>query len=79
MQVSLFDNKDEWRQTIRLLSNEPIDAISASTYDYTEKAFGTDQNMAQLTRELIALPMMIYGKMYDRTSAEDAWSTLISC
>ena len=72
MQVSLFANKDEWQQTIRLLSNEPIDAISVSTYDYSEKAFGTDQNMAQLTREVTALPIMICGKIYDRASAEDA-------
>ena len=72
MQVSLFDNKDEWQQMIRLLSNEPIDAISVSTYDYSEKAFGTDQNMAQLTREVTALPIMICGKIYDRASAEDA-------
>jgi len=72
MQVSLFDNKDEWQQMIRLLSNEPIDAISVSTYDYSEKAFGTDQNMAQLTREVTPLPIMICGKIYDRASAEDA-------
>jgi len=72
MKVSLFDNKDEWQQMIRLLSNEPIDAISVSTYDYSEKAFGTDQNMAQLTREVTPLPIMICGKIYDRASAEDA-------
>jgi 2,4-dienoyl-CoA reductase-like NADH-dependent reductase (Old Yellow Enzyme family) len=72
MEVSLFDNKDEWQQMIRLLSAEPIDAISVSTYGYSEKAFGTDQNMAQLTREVTDLPIMICGKIYDRASAEDA-------
>ena len=72
MEVSLFENKAEWQQMIRLLSDEPIDAISVSTYGYNEKAFGTDQNMAQLTREVTDMPIMICGKIYDRASAEDA-------
>jgi 2,4-dienoyl-CoA reductase-like NADH-dependent reductase (Old Yellow Enzyme family) len=72
MEVSLFENKAEWQQMIRLLSDEPIDAISVSTYGYSDKAFGTDQNMAQLTREVTDLPIMICGKIYDRASAEDA-------
>ena len=72
MEISLFENKAEWQQMIRLLSDEPIDAISVSTYSYSEKAFGTDQNMAQLTREVTDLPVMICGKIYDRASAEDA-------
>jgi len=72
MNVSLFESKAEWQQIIRLLSAEPIDAISVSTYDYSEKAFGTDQTMAQLTREVTDLPIMICGKIYGRTSAEDA-------
>ena len=72
MEVSLFQNRDEWQELIRLLSQEPIDAISVSTYRYQDKAFGTDRNMAQLTREVTDLPLMICGQVYDRASAEDA-------
>lgn len=72
MNVSLFESQAEWQQMIRLLSDEPIDAISVSTYGYSEKAFGTDQNMAQLTRAVTDLPIMICSKIYDRASAEDA-------
>ncbi|MGD2028487.1 MAG: NADH-dependent flavin oxidoreductase [Desulfobacterales bacterium] len=72
MDVSLFKNKAEWQELIKLLSNAPIDAISVSTYRYKDNAFGTDRNMAQLTREVTDLPVMICGQIYDRTSAEDA-------
>ena len=72
MEVSLFKNKDEWLELIKLLSKEPIDAISLSTYRYKDKAFGTDRNMAQITREATNLPIMICGQIYDKTSAEDA-------
>ena len=72
MEVSLFDSKAEWQQIIKLLSAEPIDAISVSTYGYSDKAFGTDQNMARITREVTDLPIMICGKIYDRASADDA-------
>lgn len=72
MKVSLFESKAEWQQTIKLLSDEPIDAISVSTYGYSDKAFGTDQTMAQLTREVTDLPIMICGKISDRASADDA-------
>jgi 2,4-dienoyl-CoA reductase-like NADH-dependent reductase (Old Yellow Enzyme family) len=72
MEVSLFESKAEWQQIIKLLSAEPIDAISVSTYGYSDKAFGTDQNMARITREVTDLPIMICGKIYDRASAEDA-------
>ena len=72
MAVSLFGSKSEYQEIIRLLSGEPIDAISVSTYDYKEKAFDTDQNMAQITRAVTHLPIMICGKIYDRSSAEDA-------
>jgi 2,4-dienoyl-CoA reductase-like NADH-dependent reductase (Old Yellow Enzyme family) len=71
-QVSLFESKAEWQQIIRFLSAEPIDAISVSTYRYNDKAFGTEQNMAQLTREATDLPIMICGQIYDRASADDA-------
>ena len=72
MEVSLFENKAEWQQMIKLLSDEPIDALSVSTYGYSEKAFGTDKNMAQLTRAVTDLPIMICGKIYDRASAQEA-------
>lgn len=72
MEVSLFNSKAEYQEIIKLLSKEPIDAISVSTYEYSQKAFGTDQNMAQITREVTQLPIMICGSIYDRASAEDA-------
>jgi 2,4-dienoyl-CoA reductase-like NADH-dependent reductase (Old Yellow Enzyme family) len=72
MEVSLFEDKDEWQELIKLLSKAPIDAISVSTYRYKDKAFGTDRNMAQLTREVSDLPIIICGQIYDKTSAEDA-------
>lgn len=72
MDVSLFENKNEYQEIIKLLSEEPIDIISVSTYDYREKAFGSDQTMSQLTREVTSLPIMICGKIHDNVSAEDA-------
>ncbi len=72
MDVSLFDTKEEYQKIIRLLSKEPIDALSVSTYEYQQKAFNSDKNMAQLTREVTELPVMICGGIYDRASAEDA-------
>jgi len=72
MEVSLFENKEEYQQIISLLSEEPIDAISVSTYEYSVPAFGTEQTMSRLTREVTPLPIMICGKIYDRASAENA-------
>ncbi|MEA3435175.1 MAG: NADH-dependent flavin oxidoreductase [Thermodesulfobacteriota bacterium] len=72
MEISLFDTKEEYQEIIKLLSNDPLDAISVSTYEYHQKAFGTDKNMAQLTREVTELPIMICGSIYDRASAEEA-------
>jgi len=72
MEVSLFESRQEYQEIIGYLDNEPIDAISVSTYDFTEKAFGTDWNMAQLTREVTAKPIMICGQIYDRASGEEA-------
>ena len=72
MEVSLFDNKEEYQEMIKLLSEEPVDAISVSTYRYGDRAFGTDRNMAQLTREASDIPLMICGGIYDRATAEDA-------
>jgi len=72
MDVSLLGPKEEYQEIIRRVSAEPIDAISVSTYDFREKAFGTEQNMAQITREATQLPIMICGKIYDRATAEEA-------
>jgi len=72
MEVSLYSSKEEYQHIIKLLSSEPIDAISVSTYDFTLKAFGTELNMAQITREVTDLPIMICGGIYDRASADKA-------
>ena len=72
MEVSLFESAEEWQEMIGLLVRQPIDAISLSTYNFRDKAFGTDQNMAQLTRDVTPLPLMICGQIYDRASAEEA-------
>ena len=72
MDVSLFRRKEEYQEIIAQLSQEPLDAISVSTYDYRQRAFGTDQNMATITREKTSLPIMICGGIYDRATAEDA-------
>jgi 2,4-dienoyl-CoA reductase-like NADH-dependent reductase (Old Yellow Enzyme family) len=72
MEVSLFRSSEEWQEMIRLLSAEPVDAISVSTYEYDAKAFGTDKTMAGLTREVTKLPLMVCGKIYDRATCEDA-------
>ena len=72
MDVSLLGPQDEYQELIRRVSAEPIDAISVSTYDFREKAFGTDRNMSQITREATHLPIMICGKIYDRATVEEA-------
>ncbi len=72
MEVSLFDTKEEYQKIIRLFSEEPIDAISVSTYEFRQNAFDSGKNMAQLTREITDLPLMICGGIYDRASAEEA-------
>ena len=72
MDVPLFQTREEWQEMIRLFDEQPIDAISVSTYDYSQKAFGSDLTMAGLTRQVTKLPMMICGKIFDRASAEDA-------
>ena len=72
MEVSLFGGSQEWQEMIRLLSAEPIDAISVSTYRYADNAFGTDKTMAGLTREVTKLPLMICGQIHDRATCEDA-------
>lgn len=72
MQVSLFGDKAEYQDIIRRLSTEPLDAISLSTYDFRANAFDSGRNMAQLTREVTDLPLMICGRIYDRRTVEAA-------
>lgn len=72
MEVSLFDSADEYQQIISLLNKEPLDALSVSTYDFTEPAFATSKTMAEISRQVCDLPLMICGKIYDRASAEEA-------
>jgi len=72
MEVSLFDTKDEYQEIIKRLSDEPIDVISVSTYEFNQKAFGTNKTMAQLTREVTELPIFICGSIFDRASADEA-------
>ncbi len=72
MEVSLFESAAEYQQIISLLNKEPLDAISVSTYNFTDDAFGTGKTMAELSREVCDLPLMICGKIYDRATAEEA-------
>jgi len=72
MDISLFVSKEEYQQIISFLSQEPIDAISVSTYDFKQKAFATDKTMAGLTREVTELPVMICGGIFDRETADEA-------
>ena len=70
MDVSLFADAHEWQKGIEIIANEGVDAISVSTYDFSEKAFGTDKTMAQLTREVTDLPLLICGRIHDRKTAD---------
>lgn len=72
IEVSLFADQAEYQKTMSFLNKEPLDAISVSTYDFKESAFGSGKTMAELSREVCDLPLMICGKIYDRVSAEEA-------
>jgi 2,4-dienoyl-CoA reductase-like NADH-dependent reductase (Old Yellow Enzyme family) len=72
MDVSLFSDVSEWQTMVKLFSREPIDAISVSTYDFSAPAFDTGRNMAQITRDVTDLPLLICGKIHDRKTAEEA-------
>ena len=74
MDVSLFSDAAEWQHMVRLFSEDPVDAISVSTYDFSLNAFDTGRTMAQITREVTDMPLLICGKIHDRKSAEDALS-----
>ena len=71
-EVSLFATREEWQDLIIMLTSEPIDAISVSTYDFQAPGFGTDQTVVQLTRAVSDLPLMICGKIHDRDTAQAA-------
>jgi 2,4-dienoyl-CoA reductase-like NADH-dependent reductase (Old Yellow Enzyme family) len=71
-EVSLFSDAAEWQKMIQLFSQEPIDAISVSTYDFSQPAFGTDKTMAGITRDATDLPLLICGKIFDKKTAEQA-------
>ena len=70
MAVSLFADAAEWQKMITLFSQEPIDAVSVSTYDFSQPAFGTGKTMAGITRDATGLPLMNCGKIHDKKSAE---------
>jgi 2,4-dienoyl-CoA reductase-like NADH-dependent reductase (Old Yellow Enzyme family) len=72
MEVSLFSDAAEWQQMVTLFSQDPVDAISVSTYDYSQNAFDTGRTMARLTRDVTELPLLICGRIHDRKSAENA-------
>lgn len=72
MEVSLFEDGAEWQSIIRMLSAEPIDALSISTYDFQQKAFETEMTMSELTRTSTDLPILLCGKIYNRKTAEEA-------
>ncbi len=72
MDVSLFAGREEWQGMIRLISAEPVDAVSVSTYRYSDRAFGTEKTMAGLAREATKLPILVCGQISDRASVEDA-------
>ncbi len=71
-EVSLFKTKAEWQGLIQLLAAESIDAVSVSTYDFRAPGFDSDLTVAQLTRAVTDLPLMICGKIHDRDSAQAA-------
>ncbi|MBU0943285.1 MAG: NADH-dependent flavin oxidoreductase [Proteobacteria bacterium] len=71
-EVSLFASQQEWQAMIALLDREELDALSLSTYRFSDLAFASGQNMAQLTRAVTSLPLLICGQIHDRATAEAA-------
>ncbi|OKY74399.1 MAG: NADH-dependent flavin oxidoreductase [Desulfobulbaceae bacterium DB1] len=72
MDVSLFADRHEWQEMIAMIDAAGVDAVSVSTYNFSDRAFGTEHTMARLTREMTKLPLMICGKIHDRKTAEEA-------
>ncbi len=71
IKVPLFD-KDDWMSMIGRLDQEPVDAISVSTLNFSDSAFDTGKTMAELTRQQTAKPLMICGSIYHRKTADAA-------
>ena len=74
-----WNNPQPRTQDLRIKINYPFIFFAIpsfkkvlTTYNFKDKAFGTDQTMSQLTREVTPLPLMICGQIYDRKSAEEA-------
>lgn len=72
MDVSLFADKKEWQELIGFFNKSSIDGLSLSTYNFTDEAFGTGLNMAELTREVFKRPIILCGGIYDKKTAEEA-------
>ena len=72
LNIFQYESIDEWQKFIRLLSAEKLDAISLSTYDFRDKLFDSGKTLAQLTREVTGLPLLVCGKIYDYESAAEA-------
>ena len=72
MEVSLFEDQNDYQTMIRLLSKEPLDAVSVSTYSFSDHAFGSGKTMGALTREATSLPLLICGQIHDSQSAVTA-------
>lgn len=72
MEVSLFEDQNDYQTMIRLLSKEPLDAVSVSTYRFSDEAFGSGKTMGALTREVTSLPLLICGQIHDGQSAVTA-------
>ncbi len=72
MEVSLFEDQTDYQTMIQLLSKEPVDAISVSTYKFSDEAFGTGKTMAALTREATPLPIFVCGQIHDGKTAVQA-------
>ena len=72
LDIFQYQTIDEWQALIKLLSAEKLDAISLSTYDFRDKLFDSGKNLAQLTREVTDLPLLVCGKIYDYDSATEA-------
>jgi len=72
MEVSLFEDQNDYQTMIRLLSKEPLDAVSVSTYSFSDEAFGSGKTMGALTREVTSLPLLICGQIHNGQSAVTA-------
>ena len=58
-----FVRRPDWFDVV-VASNLFGDILSLSTYDFSEAAFGEDQTILQMTREVTDKPLMICGKIF---------------